>query len=457
MMKHLFLLTMVSVTAILAHAENSVYNQNISCDKWKVLEFRTHMGMPEETESHMTLFYTSGDTTINHVSYRKVLRTTTTINEPGEYIAAIREDGKQVYVYYIDQEYLLYDFGAQVGDERQIFSGINDTPRSYKNVIKDIHTLEDGRKVLDVEIIGVDEQDQEFDRRPTKWIEGIGSKSGLLYTGLDLPGGFIHHLLCAYKSGQCIYTTDDEFFRSYLEVDFSRVSYTIRHASSWMTEENETRSFQYSESQVVNGHTYWQVPNVAPELWIRQEDSRVYALCAADNTDLILYDYSLNAGDSLQGIIPISDYPAIYDYAKNHAAELPAGEDIRDYTIYIDSIGYTALQDGTQARTQFIRYNISLYASELGIIDGIGSLRGIESMIFYPISTDGARNTLLCYHVDNVLVYEAEPDACPHNGKDGLLSPQQSRMIQPTKQIINGQLIITVDGIRYDARGTMLK
>ena len=103
---------------------------------------------------------------INGVTYKKVLENTGFPEENWiETNAFLREDGDKVYCKAGDQpEYVLYDFGLEVGD---IFSTIF---CDMEVIAKGNITLVDGssRKTLKLKASGVDIVE-------TTWIEGLGS------------------------------------------------------------------------------------------------------------------------------------------------------------------------------------------------------------------------------------------------------------------------------------------
>jgi hypothetical protein len=124
-------------------------------------------------------------------------------------------ENKQVYFYYDNTEYLLYDFGAQVGDQLQIFSGIDNYHRykTYTHVVTRREYLEDGRiKLTSIPFFDEPVPDviNENNYLSVTWIEGVGATAGIVHNNINyIPGMGTDWLLCAYHNDVCHYTTDD--------------------------------------------------------------------------------------------------------------------------------------------------------------------------------------------------------------------------------------------------------
>jgi hypothetical protein len=124
-------------------------------------------------------------------------------------------ENKQVYFYYDNTEYLLYDFGAQVGDQLQIFSGIDNYHRykTYTHVVTRREYLEDGRiKLTSIPFFDEPVPDviNENNYLSVTWIEGVGATAGIVHNNINyIPGMGTEWLLCAYRDDECRYTTDD--------------------------------------------------------------------------------------------------------------------------------------------------------------------------------------------------------------------------------------------------------
>ena len=189
------------------------------CDTWNVLY---HGWDPEGGDDpympYTFIYQLEEDTTINDLTYQRLTGrfSLSTMPSNKEYVAALRfSESKKVFIHYDDTEYLLYDFGAQVGDTLEIFGGI-DHYKDFKtlpHVITEIDTLDDGK--LQMQLM-VNLQDEWHERSiPITWIEGVGSKDGVVQNVATLKiglGGI--ELLCAYHNDECIYTTDNPYYTS---------------------------------------------------------------------------------------------------------------------------------------------------------------------------------------------------------------------------------------------------
>ena len=115
---------------------------------------------------------------------------------------------------YNKTEYLLYDFGAEVGDTLNLFSGIDNYTsdcQTYTHVVKKKEILEDGRTKMILDVILYEEIDGTiFERKWEKiWIAGLGSLDGIVHNSASLQSdnrGEV--ILCAYCNNECCYMTD---------------------------------------------------------------------------------------------------------------------------------------------------------------------------------------------------------------------------------------------------------
>ncbi len=191
---------------------------------WNVLEFNTSLG-PDDFYAQTYIFVAYEDTTIADKAYSKIGRYWSLEPEKREYVAAIRQQGDSLMVHYEHTDYLLCDFGVKVGDEREVFVGINNwgstlvPTNTYKNKVTDVIVLPDGRKEILVDIYWGDKnsEDYEWCVHSGKWIEGVGDANGLLYTGSSggRVGGGGYALLCASDVTKCIFTSEDTWLSDF--------------------------------------------------------------------------------------------------------------------------------------------------------------------------------------------------------------------------------------------------
>lgn len=203
-MKKLFLLVAFSMVIM-----QQVIAAPIWANQWNVLKFRAILGIEQE-EAVIYEYTLSADTIINGITYTQVMEQETLTANDKKYVAAIRQEQDKMYVRYDNIEYLLYDFGAKVGDEIMAWGGLDHPTTLCKNTIKDVQITENGKRILTVEI-REDSHIEPLDYTEAQWIEGIGSTSGLLHSGVTYPGGFFHYLQCAYSNGEQVFERNDSF------------------------------------------------------------------------------------------------------------------------------------------------------------------------------------------------------------------------------------------------------
>ena len=124
-MKRLYFLLFCTLIGVQLFAQDKW--ADIWSDTWNVLSHGWDPEGGDDMYYGYTIIYQLGeDTLINEVRYRK-LTGYFSLASPSmqEYVAALRfADDKKVFIHYDNTEYLLYDFGAQVGDTLEIFGSI---------------------------------------------------------------------------------------------------------------------------------------------------------------------------------------------------------------------------------------------------------------------------------------------------------------------------------------------
>ena len=189
------------------------------CNTWNVL---SHGWLPDGSDAlahaWTAIYQLEENTIINDLTYQKLTGYFSLTPSNKKYIAALRfAEDKKVFVYYDNTEYLLYDFGAQVGDTLTIFGGIDyyQYSKTLPHVIIGIDTLVDGR--LKIRSNAITERSGGWEvPYPKVWIEGVGSRDGIIQnSATTLIGSGTTALLCAYHNDDCIYTTDNSYYTPY--------------------------------------------------------------------------------------------------------------------------------------------------------------------------------------------------------------------------------------------------
>ena len=185
------------------------------CDQWNVLS-HGYLGPDEPLYNAHTIIHSlKGDTTINGLVYQKLVGHLTAFEStPDVYIGALRfTEDKKVFVYYDNNEYLLYDFNVQIGDTLNIFGGIDYyiDHQTLPHVIIGIDTLYNGRLKIISNVIIQEEINGNIheEKRQKIWIEGVGSIDGIVHNdATTMYGSGKKILLCAYHDDECLYVTD---------------------------------------------------------------------------------------------------------------------------------------------------------------------------------------------------------------------------------------------------------
>ena len=206
--KVLFTLMLAIVSGVWMTNKADDMRLNSLCDEWNVLH--EPFSMPVET--YTIRYYLSQDTIINGQRYAQLATDT---YRP--YKGAMRE-GNNRDIYYIPprstQEYLLYAFNVQVGDQlTNLYLGEYGEESGYHGVVESIS--DDSPRVFTIRVSLPDPEAgmDSVDSFPVRWIEGVGSPE-TPYGMAAVPSMSVaadvgvYTLLCAYKNGAHIFTSD---------------------------------------------------------------------------------------------------------------------------------------------------------------------------------------------------------------------------------------------------------
>lgn len=141
-----------------------------------------------------TCYKMEGDTSIQSVTYKRVLASTDSLNQSWTTYGYLREDTlqKKVWLRKDDQEGLIYHFDVQLDDTFSIFNPIVRRISTYRVVGIDSILFQTGYRKTYSMLVGneVAQMDKDY------WIEGIGSDLGPFRSGTwQLVGGF-SRMLC---------------------------------------------------------------------------------------------------------------------------------------------------------------------------------------------------------------------------------------------------------------------
>jgi len=152
-----------------------------------------------------------GDTTIDFFDYKKVFRSTDEFQTIWETYGYVREtvDGKVYYRTDSTTEFLLYDFGLAINDIVEVYGicGYGDSyslsPMTFK--VSNIDSVFLGGEYREQFHMNPVFPGDTFPDASEFWIEGIGSKSGILHWEAFLVGGDSYQLLCHSENSTLIY------------------------------------------------------------------------------------------------------------------------------------------------------------------------------------------------------------------------------------------------------------
>ena len=405
-------------TECLCEVETSYKSQ--WCDTWNIL-VKTGSVHPPVEETYR--YQLAKDTVIGDYTYTAVV--SKAINDALDaphYVAAVRfTDDRKVYIYYDNAEYLLYDFNVQEGDELEVFAGINNYTSEIKTYKCTVTGVEQYACVgcpaaITLEVHNHPNDFREFYRQ-TQWIEGVGDINGFL-NGInhyvEMDGGGSEYLLCAYKGDELKYTGD--LYEEYGCGDDAEQSPEDLFPTLWGLQQTICSGYYGEEGDewasgltgpsqeitMMDGKPYLQWGS----WYLREENDKILVYSEIQKKDLVLYDFTLELGDTLttlnlvtpefleyEGIVGIVDYP-LSDY---------------DYTYPIDTLVVTELSKETLLDGK--EYTRWKFSDGTVYVEGIGSMsetffHHIADHLPVPVSYLGSY--LVCVSKSNKLLYQMD-------------------------------------------------
>lgn len=400
------------------------------CDTWNVLEFN---GMAFEQTAQTWQYKLAYDTIINGKEYQAVTRHWTVDEEKTkEYVAAVRfEENSKAFIYYDNAEYLLYDFNFDLieGDTLEVFAGINNYEHfnTYKCVIKSVEQTAGGITESTYSMDIIDPLTGKVFPSPMVWKEFVGSYNGILHGDLLVPGNSNYHLLCAYKNSSIVYSTEDEVFTDYgCEHNATEQNPADLFPTLWGLQrtscseyvdcqENETYLMQADEIKEINGKQYLKYGGV----FLREEDSKVLIYSFPYEKDFVLYDWTLEVGDTLQilGVDPFSfpelEYTAVVDYVAFEEYDANGNRTIVKKPLgnkRVKDISTMRLLDGNEYKAWLFGYD---WERGNYYVEGIGNASkygGDYVDLVYPFEVPSCYygERLVCVSRDGVLLYQID-------------------------------------------------
>ncbi|MBR2486232.1 MAG: leucine-rich repeat domain-containing protein, partial [Paludibacteraceae bacterium] len=404
------------------------------CDTWNVMWFD---GMRFDETASTSQYRLGKDTIIGDYTYRKFTSRTSVrfTNDRKVYVYYEGYDDNDPYTVDLPTgEYLAYDFSAQVGDTLEVFSGIG-TYSTYPCVVYDVETAPSPCVVDDVQadlktfpliiklhpLCDVDgEGNMEISSEEITWIEGIGSPEGFLISSLPCGwvGGGLCTLLCAYKDNELKYTGSFyerfgcEYNAGVVSDDlFPTLSGLQRTICNEYCEDSKTSLQKFEDILFEHDKPYIYCESA---FLIREENNKILIYSHSLDKDLVLYDFTLEVGDSLPRLyldesaekdLYWIDYSImnVVDYHKDSEGNiLPAD------TLIVTDVSTITLLDGKE-------YKKWTFNNGMEYVEGIGSFgNNMRFSDFFqlignmavPVSLHGTH--LVCVSKNNKLLYQMD-------------------------------------------------
>ena len=456
------------------------------CDTWNVLEFN---GMAFEQTAQTWQYKLAYDTIIDGKEYQAVTRHWTADEEKTkEYVAAVRfEENSKAFIYYDNAEYLLYDFNFDLieGDTLEVFAGINNYVHfnTYKCVIKSVEQTEGGITESTYSMDIIDPFTGKVFPSPMVWKEFVGSYNGILHGDLLVPGNSNYHLLCAYKNSSIVYSTEDEVFTEYgCEYNAVGQSPEDLFPTLWGLQrtscseyvdcqKNETYLMQADEIKEINGKQYLKYGGV----FLREEDSKVLIYSFPYEKDFVLYDWTLEVGDTLQilGVDPFSfpelEYTAVVDYVAFEEYDANGNRTIVKKPLgnkRVKDISTMRLLDGNEYKAWLFGYD---WERGNYYVEGIGNASkygGDYVDLVYPFEVPSCYfgERLVCVSRDGVLLYQIDDaemerlgTTCLNESVETNVENTNAPSLSFHKMLQEGQLLIQHEDKTYNVIGMEVK
>ena len=454
------------------------------CNTWNILVKTGSVHPPVEATYRYQL---AKDTVIGDYTYTTIV--SKAINDALDaprYVAAVRfTDDRKVYIYYDNAEYLLYDFNVQEGDELEVFAGINNYTSEIKTYKCTVTGVEQYACVgcpaaITLEVHNHPNDFREFYRQ-TQWIEGVGDINGFL-NGInhyvEMDGGGSEYLLCAYKGDELKYTGDlyeeygcgdnaeqnpEDLFPTLWGLQRTGCTKTIGENENGTVWGSRSYLMKEIETATIDGKQYLlfgindiYIYDEYCSLWLREENNKILVYSTAQKKDLVLYDFTLNVGDSLPRLYVDYDLSSVVDYDNDEWGLSP---------LVVTEVSTITLLDGKE-------YKKWTFDNGMQYVEGIGSFGTCYAHNdFYqlianaPLSSDvysqylvcASRNGQLLYKMDDDKMEQLETDCLCNGYIDTSVETNTTPNGDTQKFIHNNHLLILRDGKTYNVMGMEIK
>ena len=465
------------------------------CNQWNILS-HGYQGPQDPLVAARTSIYWLSNNTVNRSGQEYIPLMCSSSKPDVESTHLVGElrftEDKQVYFYYAfdETEYLLYDFGAEIGDTLELFAGLEfyNYHKTYTHVITDKETLDDGRLQIQADVvIRIDNGAGEYfeDKHLVTWIEGLGSTYGIIFNpsnpGAGGDGAII--MLCAYRDDECVYTTNFSNYKNMgcvynndgtVDEDLfpmlAGLQRTVCNEFCGDTEDDNSSNTTYKQTFdkiLFERNQPYIYCNSA--FLLREENNKILIYSHSLNKDLVLYDFTLEVGDSLPQLYldeeakkDISwinyEYMNVVDYNKYNDSIYPAD------TLIVTDVSMITLLDGKE-------YKKWTFNNGMEYVEGIGSFgNGQWSGDFFQLIANKdvptclldehlvcvSKNGQLLYKMDDAEMEQLETECLCDGYIDTSVETNTTPNGDTQKFIHNGQLIILRDGVEYNTLGQAL-
>ncbi len=242
-----------------------------------------------------------GDTSINHISYIKVVQSTDTLfnfqsNYP--FYCAVREENSKYYFVFPNDtnEVLYYDFNLNVGDT--IHYSQNEfiwVPTTLKVTAKDSIQIGNSYRKR-IRLVNNDGTGEWLSQ---VWIEGIGSNYGLRYVHNYIVD-FEHAMSCFHQNDTLVYL-DSQFQACYRWTLVGIEENQLQPLRAFPNPTSNAISFEVLSDELVN--TTLEIRNAQGKLYTKTAiNEAVFSIETSSFPDgIYFYDIQLTSGKKLHG------------------------------------------------------------------------------------------------------------------------------------------------------------
>ncbi len=214
---------------------------------------------------------------------------------------------------------------------------------------------------------------------------------------------------------------------------------------------------QEIETTTIDGKQYllFGTNNIYDEycsLWLREENNKILVYSTAQKKDLVLYDFTLNVGDSLPRLYVDYDLSSVVDYDNDEWGLSP---------LVVTEVSTITLLDGKE-------YKKWTFDNGMQYVEGIGSFGTCyahndfyQLIVNAPLTSDVYSQQIVCAGKNGQLLYKMDDAELERLGAEclceGYVDTSVETKITPntnaSKLIQDGQLFILRDGKTYNIMG----